>query len=78
MNNTSKFHEITSCKYSFVFTTALAFGCAFVELTKVMAGVFRLGKKWMQNMCLVISGQKEQFFIRLIYKLIEGREVMGR
>jgi len=25
----------------------------------------------------VISGQKEQFFVRLIYKLIEGGEVMG-
>ena len=28
-------------------------------------------------MLWVISGQKEEFFVRLIYKLIEGEEVMG-
>jgi len=28
-------------------------------------------------MLRVISGQKEEFFVRLIYKLIEGGEVMG-
>jgi len=29
------------------------------------------------KMLRVISGQKEQFFARLIYKLIEGGEVVG-
>jgi len=28
-------------------------------------------------MLRVISGQKEEFFVRLIYKLIEGGEVTG-